>query len=304
MKVLSIATLLALCFSLQISVARAQDFLLPPDESLLSTSAAAATASTTIQETSTQTVRASDLTQQSGAAADRLESVVLSRELGALSPLNFLQHAVLRAVHNGISATTIAFLLLFPIIASLIAFARHVVGLSGLSMYAPAALAVALLSLGIVRGSIVFVAILLLALIGKQALSGLKLPYLPRTAMILWGVSLGTFLLLVASTYFSLFSFSILNVFALLILILLSESFLEIAAVSSPSIAMQRVIETFILGLLCSLVLGSTYIQTMVVSYPEITMITICCINLVIGRYLGLRFTEWLRFRQLSEEQE
>ncbi|MEP7166864.1 MAG: 7TM domain-containing protein [Candidatus Woesebacteria bacterium] len=249
-------------------------------------------------------VNEGNITQASGQTADRLESILQTEKLGNFGPTNFLQYAVRRAVDNGVSATTVAFILIFPLVASLIAFARHIIGLSGLSMYAPAALAVALLSMGMFRGSFLFFSILLFATIGRRLLQGFKLPYLPRTAMILWLVSFGVFGLLVLSTYVQLLSLSVLNVFALLILILLSENFLEISSASSSTVALQRVFETFILGVLCTLVLRSQLIQSFVLLYPELTFLLIGLLNFVIGRYLGLRFTEWIRFRRLSEEQE
>ncbi len=245
-----------------------------------------------------------DFTKEEGLAANRLGELVIAQQLSPLNPTNFLQYAVHRIVDHGVSATTIAFVLLFPLIACLIAFARHVIGLSGLSMYAPAALAVALLSLGVVRGSMLFFAILFLATVGKKLLFGLKLPYLPRTAMILWVVSIGVFGLILLSTYTEAFSLSILNIFALLILILLSENFLEISSSNSPIAAIQSVLETFVLGLLCALVLGSAVLQSFVLLYPELAFLLIGAMNIIIGRYLGLRFTEWLRFKKLTEEQE
>ncbi len=245
-----------------------------------------------------------DFTKEEGRAANRLGVLLEQQQLSPLNPTNFLQYAVHRVVDRGVSATTVAFVLLFPLIACLIAFARHVIGLSGLSMYAPAALAVALLSLGVVRGTMLFFAILLLATIGKRLLFGLKLPYLPRTAMILWVVSIGVFGLIVLSTFTEAFSLSILNIFALLILILLSESFLEISGSSSPIAAIQSVLETFVLGVLCALLLGSTVMQSFVLLYPELAFLLIGALNIVIGKYLGLRFTEWLRFKKLTEEQE
>lgn len=245
-----------------------------------------------------------DFTKEEGFAASRLEELVRDRTLDPLNPTNFLQHAIARVVDHGISATTVVFVILFPFVACLIAFSRHVIGLSGLSMYAPAGLAVALLSLGIIRGTILFAGILLFATLGKKILSFLKLPYLPRTAMILWVVSFGVFGLLFLSTFTEFFSLSVLNIFALLILILLSESFLEIQTASSPMAALQRVLETFVLGIICAIVLSSELIQTFVILYPELAFLLIGAMNLVVGKYIGLRLTEWLRFRQLADEQE
>jgi hypothetical protein len=310
MKKISTLGLIALFLSLSVGLVSAQDTLLFPEDTVVTESTDSAIATDSASESGVifketrPVANEGNITQSSGQTADRLESVLNAKELGSFGPTNFLQHAVRRAVDNGVSATTVAFILIFPLVASLIAFSRHIIGLSGLSMYAPAALAVALLSMGMFRGSFLFFSILLFATVGRRLLQGFKLPYLPRTAMILWLVSFGVFGLLVLSTYVQLLSLSVLNVFALLILILLSENFLEISSASSSTAALQRVFETFILGVLCTLVLRSDMIQSFVLLYPELTFLIIGLLNLVIGRYLGLRFTEWLRFRRLSEEQE
>ncbi|MBP9700481.1 hypothetical protein KBD71_04345 [Candidatus Woesebacteria bacterium] len=249
-------------------------------------------------------IGSSNITESQGVAENRLQDLLDQQQIGPIQPLNLLQHAVRRAVASDIPITTVAFLLLFPLIATVIAFARHIVGLSGLSMYAPAALSVALISIGIVPGTILFLGIILFGTVSKTILTRFKLPYLPRTAMVLWCVSLGVFGLLMISTSIPFFPLSILNVFALLILILLSENFLELQASLSPSAAMQRVFETFVLGFLCALILGSEIIQSIAILYPEVTLAVIALTNFVIGRYLGLRFTELLRFRSIIETEE
>lgn len=249
-------------------------------------------------------IGSSDITESQGVAESRLQDLLDQQQIGPIQPLNLLQHAVRRAVASDIPITTVAFLLLFPLIATVIAFARHIVGLSGLSMYAPAALSVALISIGIIPGTMLFLGIILFGTVSKTVLTRFKLPYLPRTAMVLWSVSIGVFGLLMISTSIPFFPLSILNVFALLILILLSENFLELQASLSPSAAMQRVFETFVLGFLCALILGSEIIQSIAILYPEVTLVVIAITNIVIGRYLGLRFTELLRFRSIIETEE
>lgn len=270
-------------------------------------SGALATSSAQLQATATPvtpTIGSSNITESQGVAENRLQDLLDQQQIGPIQPLNLLQHAVRRAVASDIPITTVAFLLLFPLIASVIAFARHIVGLSGLSMYAPAALSVALISIGIVPGTMLFLGIILFGTVSKTVLTRFKLPYLPRTAMVLWSVSIGVFGLLMISTSIPFFPLSILNVFALLILILLSENFLELQASLSPSAAMQRVFETFVLGFLCALILGSEIIQSIAILYPEVTLVVIAITNIVIGRYLGLRFTELLRFRSIIETEE
>ncbi len=298
-------------FSLS-SIVAAQDVPTISAETESTESATTATQSATTSSdpildfplTRSQSIRSSDITDSTGETANRLELLLAGQQLQGIAPWNIIRHAIRLAVTREIPVTTIAFILLFPLIASLVAFSRHIVGLSGLSMYAPAAVAVVLISIGIIPGTVLFLAILLFSTVGKMLVGNIKLPYLPRTAMILWFVSIGVFGFLLLSTYITVLSLTVLNVFALLILMLLSENFLEVQSSSSPAIAIQKVFETFILGLLCALILGSELVQSLVLLYPEILLICIAVLNIAIGKYLGLRLTEWFRFHSLMETEE
>lgn len=249
-------------------------------------------------------IQNSDITSTQSEDTTTLLARFKARERVGLGPLTFIRYTVQTAVDRGVPINTIVFLFLFPVVSSIIAIARHIIGLTGFSIYAPAALALTFISLGLVQGAVLFIAVLVCASVGKKILPFLKLPYMPRTALLLWFVSLGMFLVLVASTYINLFSLSTLSVFALLILILLSEDFMEIQSARTGAIAIQRAAETFVLGFVCALILGSALVQAAVLYYPEIILISIATINIVVGKFVGLRFTEWLRFRPLMEIEE
>ncbi|HSW89568.1 MAG TPA: 7TM domain-containing protein [Patescibacteria group bacterium] len=231
------------------------------------------------------------------------QQLLEDQQIGPLSITTFLRHAIRLAVSRGIPINLIVFILLFPIISLVIAMSRHIIGIGGLSIYAPAALAIALLSLGIVPGAVLFVCVLVLASVGHMLLPALKLQYMPRTSLLFWFVSIGMFFLLLASTYLHTAS-SQLNVFALFILILLSEDFLEIQSNRTGKIAVRRAVETFILGLLCALLIGSQSLQSIVLLYPEATLVLIAFLDILVGKYLGLRLSEWFRFRAIMETEE
>lgn len=235
---------------------------------------------------------------------NQLDQIIENQRSLVITPFNVIRYFIGVAVTRGISVNTIVFLLLFPLIALIIAISRHIIGLTGLSVYAPAALALALLSIGVTQGTALFVATIIFATVAKTLLSAVKLQYMPRTALMLWFVSLGIFGFVVLSTYIPFLSFTTVNVFALLIVILLSENFLEIQSQRTRLVAIQRAFETYALALICALLLGSQLVQAAVLLYPEMVLPLIAFSNLLVGKYLGLRFTEWLRFRPIMEHEE
>ncbi|MDH5533091.1 MAG: hypothetical protein OEX81_01550 [Candidatus Pacebacteria bacterium] len=177
------------------------------------------------------------------------------------------------------------------------------IGLRGFGIYIPAVLAMALVSTGIVEGITIFGAIVGVALIAKRILKKTKLSYLPRTALLLWVISMGIFGVILLSPTFGLVSLMSINIFPILILVLLAENFLDAQAKSKESEAIALTIETLALAFVSSLILRSEVMQKFALTEPELLIITTVLINLVIGKFGGLRLKEWFRFRSLIEEE-
>jgi len=242
-----------------------------------------------------------DITETSGKKKDALTAFLDEKPISELTWHNVLQHGLRRAINNGLPANIIVVLILFPIITSIIAASRHLIGLQGFGIYIPAVLSVAFVSTGITTGVAVFAAVLIAATVFKALLKRLRLQYLPRTALLLWGVSLVILILLVLASLFGVSGFLSLNIFPLLIIMLLTENFMETQLTSSTSQTIQLTVETLVIAIVCSLLIGNEYIQRIVLLRPEATFISVAVFNLVVGRYSGLRLLEYIRFRSLIE---
>lgn len=240
-----------------------------------------------------------DITETSGQQKSKLAAYLDEHPIGPVAWNNVLQKAIRKAIASGMPANIIVILLIFPVIASLVALSRHVIGLKGFGIYIPAVLSVAFVSTGIVTGVIVFTAVLLSALISRPILKKLKLPMLPRTAMLLFSVSLAILALMLIGSVYSIDMVLNINIFPLLIIILLTENFMETQLFNSQKEALQITFETLLTAVLCSLIIGSEMIQKFVILRPELTLLGVAIINIFIGKYTGLRLLEYLRFRDL-----
>lgn len=245
-----------------------------------------------------------DITQPSDKQKSKLATYLEETPVGPLSWNNFIQHAIRNAITEGVAPNILVLVLLFPLIASLIGASRHIIGLRGFGIYIPAVLAVALVSTGILEGIAIFSAIILVALFSKRFLKKTKLSYLPRTAMLLWMISMGIFGVFLLSPYFGLVSLMSINIFPILILVLLSENFLDAQSRSKQSEAIALTIETLALAFASSLLLRWETMQKFALTEPELLIMTTVLINVVIGKFAGLRLKEWFRFRSLIEEEE
>ncbi|NCN87387.1 MAG: hypothetical protein GW941_00670 [Candidatus Pacebacteria bacterium] len=294
-----------------VSLVSAQTNLLRADIEVIddATASAEATAEASLATPSAEVVERikekteDDITQPTDKQKSKLATYLEETPVGPLSWNNFIQHAIRNAITEGVAPNILVLVLLFPLVASLIGASRHIIGLRGFGIYIPAVLAVALVSTGVFEGIAIFGAIVLVALLAKRLLKRTKLSYLPRTAMLLWVISMGIFGVFLVSPYFGLVSLMSINIFPILILVLLSENFLDAQSRSKQSEAIALTIETLALAFASTLLLRAEFMQKFALTEPELLIMTTVLINVVIGKFAGLRLKEWFRFRSLIEEE-
>lgn len=242
-----------------------------------------------------------DITQAPNRQTDALTLFLEENPPQPLSWYNPLQYVVRQAVTNGLAPNIIVLLIMFPIIASIIAASRHVIGLQGFGVYIPAVLSVAFVSTGITTGIAIFAVVMLTATIFRAILKKLRLQSLPRTALLLWGVSLAVLMALLLTAVYGLNSLFTVTIFPLLIIILLTENFMETQLMSSQSQALELTLETLFIAVICSVIISFQPLQRWVLLNPELTFIVVAGFNFIIGKYSGLRLLEYIRFRSLLE---
>jgi hypothetical protein len=304
--------LAGLCLALQLSqpapIQAASTIILAPRLTASPSGELTATPSAFVLSTSSAQVeqqiqekKDQDLTETGGKQKSKLAAYLDQHPVEPLSWYNPLQHGIRRAIDQGLPANIIVLLLLFPLIASVIAASRHVIGLTGFGIYIPAVLSVAFVSTGIVTGIITFIIMLAAAIITHKLVRRLKMPYLPRTAMLLWGVSIVILAGLIAATLLNVQLITI-SIFPLLIMMLLSENFMETQLFNSQKEAFRLTFETLIVATICSLFMSFELVQQFVLIRPEITLIGIALVNAGLGRYTGLRLLEHWRFQSIIEK--
>lgn len=268
-------------------------------------------ATPTISETPTPTPqptqRPQDLTQPKGETKSRLERVLEEQHPGPLTITTIFQHAIRQGVAQGVPLNTIVLLLLFPVVATLIAAARHIVGLRGFGVFTPAVIAVTLLATGIRLGLTLFVSILLIAMGGRAVIRYLRLQYLPQMAQLILVMCLGVLGIFLVSPTLTFLTGSTLGfdrlvsvgIFPILLFTLLTETFISAQIQHGVKHAGRMTIETLVLASASFLLMNMPDIQEWVVTRPELTVLGVATINVAIGRFTGLRILEYWRFREL-----
>jgi hypothetical protein len=260
---------------------------------------ATATASATPE--STPIVAPVDITQKSTESLGPLEKILKNQTLGATWPFNPIKHAIRGAIEAGVPANTIVLLLLLPIVTFVIAFSRNVVGIRGFGIFLPAALSVVFVATGPVVGIGLFLIIVAVSTIVRIVLRRLKikLQYLPRMSFILWAVVVGVLGVLFLAPVIKFPALANVSIFAVLVLILLAEDFNRVQLGKSVKTAVTLTFETLILSLFSYLFLTFQPLQKFVLLNPEVSLIMVGILDLILGKYTGLRVMEFYRFRKL-----
>ncbi len=230
---------------------------------------------------------------------DRLIKVMNGQKLTGWWGKDILKLAMRKAVSEGVSPNTLVLLFLFPLVAALVAFSRQVVGVSGFGIITPALLSVAFLSTGGVVGLVLLFFILGVATLGRVLIRKVKVPYLPKLAILIWVVSMGVLLLLLMSPSVGLIRLMSVGIFPIMLFVLLAETFIEAQITRSLATSLMMTAETIVLAFIAYKVMSAPWIQNQVILNPEISVIGILGLDLLIGKYKGLRLLEVWRFRKL-----
>ncbi|MBP6979790.1 hypothetical protein KBB41_01965 [Candidatus Curtissbacteria bacterium] len=257
-------------------------------------------ATTQAQEaTISSTVKpSSDLTNPE-VSESQLKILLDQNPITSLSWNNFISYGIRSMVNDGVPTNTIVLVLMLPIIAAIAAFSRQVIGFKSFGIYTPTVTAVAFVATGLKVGLALFIVIVLTTTLSRYVLRYLKILYLPRTALILFFVSMAMFITLFFGSMLDIVRIETISIFPILILITLTENFVNIQLDKNLRQAAVITAETLVLAVIGFLIMQWSYLQKIVLINPELTFVAIIAFIILIGRWTGLRLVEYLRFREV-----
>ncbi|RME94636.1 MAG: hypothetical protein D6766_05280 [Verrucomicrobia bacterium] len=211
------------------------------------------------------------------------------------NPLNILSYwTSLKEFH--ISLNLIMIILMVPIAATVVSFIRNVVGLVPFGTFMPALVAVSFQETGFWLGSILFFCVVLVSSAVNFSLIRLRLLHIPRLTIVLTFVVMSMFAVSIAGVKSGLSASAGVSLFPMAILTLTSERFTMTTLEDSWIEAIRRVVVTYVVSAACYYVIGMDQVRLVVAAFPELLLANIA-INLVLGSWTGMRWTEYWRFR-------
>ncbi len=200
---------------------------------------------------------------------------------------------------TGIPKKPLTFLLLLPLGAFLVSVFKNVVGLKTFGVFLPVLIAFAFMEMGTLIGLAYFTMIIVAIALMNFPLEKWRILHTPKISVMLTAVAI---ISIIALTIF--FKTGWLDptkalVFPIIIITMMAEKFARKVEEDSPKEALNVYLQTLIVTLVCVWVFSSTLIQNFLITFPEI-LFTIAALNLLLGRWIGLRFTEFSRFAALK----
>ena len=207
-------------------------------------------------------------------------------------------------VEQGVPLQTVLLLLMLPVVATLVALFRQVVGIKAFGIYTPSIITFALLAFdpnGLKYGIAIFASIIVVGMLSRYALRRLRLLYLPRVALTLSIVSITILAILVLGGTFQRTGLASVSIFPLLIMITLAEKFVATQIEKGTKAALLLALETLIISVIGYFLVSWDWLVALVLAYPWSVFLAFA-VNILLGEWAGLRLTEYVRFRKILRQ--
>jgi hypothetical protein len=224
------------------------------------------------------------------------------------APLSFFVSYLLSA---GIPASVLLLVLMLPVIATIVAFLKQVVGVTTFGVYTPSVVTLSLLVIGLKLGLLILLIVVAASVIMRRLLKSYRLSYTPRMAIVLTGVALTIFAAIVLLTwlapindYAKMTDLITAAIFPMLIMGTLAEKFVSIQTEKGTYSAVRLTTEVTGVAVLCYFIVGEwEYFRTLMLATPDFVFLFLLA-DILLGRFTGLRITEYIRFKDVLKKAE
>lgn len=230
----------------------------------------------------------------------RLIGIYSERAVKELGLTNFMSYMVNYLINKGVAINNIVLMLMLPLIAFLIAFLRQFLGIKTLGIYTPTIITLSFVAMGLKYGLTIFLVILLVATCTRLLLRRFRILYLPRMAIVLSIVALTILVMFVIGAYTGKSGIIRLSILPILVLIILIEKFINVQIEKGASLAIKLSLATILVSVACYYIVNWDFLKTLILSYPELVLLVLV-IDIVIGKWRGLRLSEYFRFREIKK---
>lgn len=194
---------------------------------------------------------------------------------------------------------TFAIILTIPLGIMLLVFLRQFVGLSTIGTFMPVLIGVSFHTTGPLLGAILFTVLVAFGLLVRLYFERLRLLLVPRLAAIVIIVVMAMIVITVMLEDAGISVGASASLFPLVILAMTIERMAVAWEELEPSEAVMKGIGSLVVAVLSFWLMSFGPLKTLMFRFPELLLVLLA-ITLMMGRYMGLRLSELVRFREVS----
>lgn len=189
-------------------------------------------------------------------------------------------------------------LLMLPIGALVVVLFRNVIGMPTFGTFLPALIAAASSETGPWWGVLGVCLIVLLVGGVRWLVHSLELLHSPTLSILLAAVTVSLLAISMVAERFGLLELAHITLFPIAVMAITAERFYLSLTEKGPRSALKELGGTLTVMLGCAAVMGSLAVQVLVIGFPEILLLVVAA-NIYLGRWVGVRLSEYRRFRAL-----
>lgn len=206
------------------------------------------------------------------------------------------------AVLAQVPLQAINLILVLPVIACIVVIFRSVIGIETFGTFAPVIVSLAFLMTGLTWGVAIFCVIVGLGVVLRSALQWFRIQLVARLAVLMALVSVMMAGLTVAGAYLGVGALLNVSIFPMVIMSNVIENFTTTQVELGTREAIRLTRNTLLVCSACYLTIEWAGLQSIVLSFPEV-LIAVVALEVVIGKWRGLRLLEYWRFSDLARSQ-
>jgi hypothetical protein len=219
-------------------------------------------------------------------------------------------------LNSGIEISSIVLLLLLPIAATIIGIDRQIIGFRSFGIYLSLVLTFVFYKLGVNGESIysdpvkglkygIFLIIIVFAsaALSFQFSRKWALHYYPKLSMIITNVTFTILMVIFLLGLANIKGIIKIDTFTLILIVGVAEKYVSILTRKKMKTALIITIESIAQATFCYLIISLQPLINLLIVYPYLILL-LFPINYLVGKFTGLRATEYFRFKKILEEVE
>lgn len=233
---------------------------------------------------------------------DNYSYTSISEQKG-IAPYFFVSQFINTLSNTWVKLSDIYIILLLPIFLTLVGFSKHVIWISTLGTIIPVFMSLLYIELWIPFTLWLLALLVIVNIWISKFISKYTLLYTPKVTFITI-LNLFVFMFLYQVVwYFDILEMQLDNILYIVLFFIIAEKLITIITSKEFREYKKSLSWTIIISLLCYMLYNIDTLLVFLAAYPEVLIILVP-FNFILGRFTGLRITEYLRFREIVKSIE